>query len=199
MSATIAALPTRDDVLAGRVRLTVDEYERLWNVGELTEYDKIELIDGWVVKKMSRNAPHDSAVYFLLRWLMANCPQSDWHVRCQLALVLARSVPEPDHAVVRAAAHGWRRQQPRAADAALVVEVSDSSLHEDRNDKLRVYALDRIPVYWIVNIPDRRIEVYMNPSGDTYATRQDQLPGQAVPLVLDGVHVGDVPVDLVLG
>lgn len=199
MSATLTALPTRDDVLARRVRLSVDEYERLCYTGVLKESDKLELIDGWVVKKMARNPPHDSAIAFLLYWLMANCPQTRWLVRSQLALILSHSVPEPDHAVVRAVAHGYRRIHPRAADCGLVVEVSDSSLHEDRNDKLEVYARDLIPLYWIVNIPDRRIEVYSNPVGDACLDRIDYLPGQAVPLVLDGVRIGDVPVDLILG
>ena len=198
MAATVAT-PTRDDLLARRVRLSVAEYEHLGRAGVLAEQDKVELIDGWVVQKMSRNPPHDSAMYYLLHWLMAACPQSSWHVRCQSALVLSHSVPEPDHSIVRAAGHGWRRLHPRAADAGLVVEVSDSSLDLDRTDKLRVYASDSIPAYWIVNVVDGQIEAYARPAGDAYAQRQDYRPGEAVPLVLDGVHVGDVPVALVLG
>ena len=197
MAATVET-PTRDDLLARRVRLSVAEYEDLGRAGILAEQDKVELIDGWVVQKMSRNPPHESALVNLLEWLMGNRPPG-WQVRCQNALVLPASVPEPDHAVVRADPDRYRGRHPTAADAGLVVEVSDSSLHLDRTDKLRIYARARIPAYWIVNVVDGQIEAYARPAGDAYAQRQDYRPGEAVPLVLDGVHVGDVPVALVLG
>ena len=77
--------------------------------------------------------------------------------------------------------------------------MSDSSLGFDRTDKLRNYARDLIPIYWIVNVVDGHIEVYTRPVGDAYAQRQDYGPADAVPLVLDGVHVSDVPVAIVLG
>jgi Uma2 family endonuclease len=77
-------------------------------------------------------------------------------------------------------------------------EVSDTTLSRDRTLKKRVYARARIAVYWIVNVVDRKVEVYTQPSGPAdepdHAQRQDYGVGDVLPLALDGRHVGEVPV-----
>jgi Uma2 family endonuclease len=89
-------------------------------------------------------------------------------------------------------------RHPGAQDLALVVEVADSSLAQDRNVKGPIYARAAIPVYWIVNVPDRRIEVFTDPTGPVpipvYRQRTDFAETDAVPLVLDGVEVGRIAV-----
>ena len=37
----------------------------------------------------------------------------------------------------------------------------------------KVYARAGIPVYWIVNLVDRQVEVYTQPSNDGYQSRED--------------------------
>ena len=81
---------------------------------------------------------------------------------------------------------------------ALLVEISESTLATDRGEKLRTYAKAAIPIYWIVNLVDRQVEVYTGPGVDDYATRQDFLPGQQVPLVIDGQQLGQIAVDDIL-
>ena len=75
--------------------------------------------------------------------------------------------------------------------------MADSTLDSDRTDKLQIYARAGLPVYWIVNLVDRQIEVYEQPSGPAgspdYAARRTYRPGDAVPVVLDGAAVGTVP------
>ena len=71
-------------------------------------------------------------------------------------------------------------------------------LATDRGEKLRAYAKAAIPIYWIVNLVNRQVEVYTGPEVDDYATRQDFLPGQQVPLVIDGQQLGQVAVDGIL-
>jgi Uma2 family endonuclease len=79
---------------------------------------------------------------------------------------------------------------------ALVVEVADSSLDYDRTTKVRTYARAGIPVYWIVNIRDKRIEVYESP--DTEGARYRQVSthglGQIVQVFEEGTHLTDVAV-----
>jgi Uma2 family endonuclease len=81
----------------------------------------------------------------------------------------------------------------------LIVEVADSSLLDDRRDKARLYARDSIVEYWIVNVRDRQVEVYTQPSGPAAAPAYGDVrvygPGQSVPLVLGGVAVGTDLVD----
>jgi Uma2 family endonuclease len=75
-------------------------------------------------------------------------------------------------------------------------------LNRDRGWKKRIYAAARIPVYWIVNLVDRQVEAFTGPSGPRpradYATSQVYLPGQEVPVLLDGQEVGRIEVDELL-
>jgi hypothetical protein len=84
----------------------------------------------------------------------------------------------------------------------LIVEVADSSLPMDAGEVLETYAANAIPIYWIVNIPRRRIEVYSEPSGPaespTYRASRLYLLGEEVPVVLDGREGGRVAVDAIL-
>jgi Uma2 family endonuclease len=103
------------------------------------------------------------------------------------------SKPEPDRCVVRGAIRDYSQRSPGPADIALIVEVSDTSLGEDRK-LARVYGGAGVPAYWIVNLVDRQVEVYTLPYPDGYHSRQDHAPGQDMAIVIDGVEVGRVAV-----
>src|SRR5258708_22798188 len=85
--------------LAGFRRFSVPEYHRLTEIGMLTEDDNLELIEGYLVNKMSRNPPHDWVIQRLNRMLLAVMPPS-WDARIQSAITLAYSEPEPDVTIV---------------------------------------------------------------------------------------------------
>jgi len=179
-------------------RFTVDEYHRMIHVGILKEDDPVELLEGWIVAKMPRNPPHDVAVALTQAALSAALPQT-WICRGQSAVTTTDSEPEPDIAVVRGPIRRYITNHPGAADTGLVVEVADSTLTRDRTLKARLYARASISIYWIVNIPDRRIEVYSDPTGSDaaeshYRQRQDFDVTGAVPLVLEGRTVATISV-----
>jgi Uma2 family endonuclease len=176
-------------------KFSVARYQQMIEGGILTPDDKVELLENYVVLKMPRNPPHDSTLQRMLRPLLRALP-SGWDLRVQAALTLTDSQPEPDFAVVRGGAADYETRHPGPADTGLVIEVANSSLLRDRHDKTRIYARAGIPVYWIVNLVDRRIEVYSQPNAalpvPAYASFQTYQPGDAIPLVLDGVTVGTV-------
>ena len=78
---------------------------------------------------------------------------------------------------------------------SLLIEVSLTSLDRDRYEKLPAFARGRIPVYWIINLIHRQVEVYTDPGPAGYATRTDYRPGQQVPVVIGGQPVGQIAVD----
>lgn len=189
-------LPLRG-TMAGFRRFTVAEYHKLIAVGVLTENDNLELLDGYLVEKMSRNPPHDGTIQLVedaLRRLLG----TGQCLRVQMAATLSMSEPEPDVAVARGDKRSYLTTHPRGKDILLVVEVSDSSLDSDRDDKIPIYARDGIPAYWIVNLIDRQVEVYEQPTGaspsPTYGSQRIFKPGDAIPVVLDGASAGSVPV-----
>lgn len=185
--ATRAAHLPYQGTMAGFRRFSVAEYHRLIELGVLTEDDNLELLEGYLVHKMTRNPPHDAAIQKgTKRWL--RLLPAGWDLRVQSAITLAESEPEPDFAIVRGDETAYLTRHPTATDLGLVIEVSDSTLPGDRDDKGRIYARAGIACYWIVNLVDRQVEVYTSPSGPVpdprYGQRADYRPGDSVPLVL---------------
>jgi Uma2 family endonuclease len=183
------ALPVR--------RFSVAEYHRMIEDGYFASDERFELLEGWIVEKMSKNPPHEAVVAKARRVLDRRLPPK-WHVRVQSAMTTSDSEPEPDLAIVSGDEMDYFGRHPGPADAALVVEVADSTLHDDQTIKYRVYAKAAVGVYWIINIPEQQIHVYEIPSGPAaspgYATPTTFVLGQAVPLAVGGIQVGPVPV-----
>jgi Uma2 family endonuclease len=84
------------------------------------------------------------------------------------------------------------------ADVGLVVEVSRTTLSEDRQHQARVYAQAGIPVYWIINLVDRQVEVYTSPGPSGYGSRVDFKPGQQVTVTIGGQQLAPIAVDDIL-
>lgn len=181
-------------------RFTVDEYHRMIESGILNDEDKVELLEGYVVEKMPRNPPHDVVIQRLNKRL-TRLNLSGWEIRVQSAVTLTDSEPEPDVALVRGDDHTFANRHPLPHELGAVIEVADSTLARDRQDKSRIYARAGVAVYWIVNLVDSQIEVYTVPSGDgaIYGTRVDYRAGEAVPLVLDGAEIARFAVNEILG
>lgn len=183
--------------LAGLFRLSVEDYHEMIRSGIISPDDRVELLDGYLVNKMPQDTPHSSTVSRLDEDLRRFAGPG-WRVRSQLPITLSNSEPEPDAAVVRGDRRTYDQRQPEASDFGIVAEVADSSVRLDREHKGSLYAAAGIPEYWLVNIPDRQVEVYTDPDSSTsppvYRIRTDFTTGQAVPLVLDGVVLGSISV-----
>lgn len=146
-------------------RLSVDQYHAMIGAGILGSGDRIELLEGFLVTKMSKNPPH-TLVTKLLVAALTRCLPDGWHLAQEGPLALSPdSEPEPDICVVRGTIRDYATRNPGPGEVGLVVEVSDSSLAFDRGFKLRLYARAGLPVYWIVNLNDGTVEVYNDPSG----------------------------------
>jgi Uma2 family endonuclease len=153
-----------DDVNVRTRKWTRVEYDRLVDAEILGAADRVELVGGDMVVKEPQHSPHAAAISLALTALtIAFGP--GWTVRPQLPVALDdESAPEPDIAVVRGNPRDYRDVHPERA--ALIVEVAQSRLRFDREHKGSLYARAGIADYWIVNIPDRRLEVYRGPVPD---------------------------------
>jgi len=177
-------------------RFSVKQYQRMIETGVITENDRVELLEGCVVKKMPHNPPHDGTINRMNRRLLRMLPD-DWLLRVQSAITLPRSKPEPDLAIVRAPEELYFKRHPVPRDIALIIEIADTSLLYDRQYKGAIYARVRIPFYWIVNLAAARIEVYSLPrAGRTpaYRERHDYGKEEVVPLILAGHELGRLAV-----
>jgi len=178
-------------------RWSVDEYHTMLRAGILNEGDHVELLDGWLVPKMTKNPPHRIATRRVRKALERAVPEG-WYVDSQEPITLPTSEPEPDGTVIRGDTADYADRHPPAADVALVIEVADVSLEFDRTLKKTIYAQAGIPVFWIVNLLDKRLEVYSDPTGPAerpdYRARREYSSGDEVPLLVEGVLVGRIPV-----
>ncbi len=182
-------------------RLSVSAYHAMIDSGILGSDDPVELLEGWLVTKMSKNPPHRVATGLIHDALLAILPPN-WFFDVQDPVTTDDSEPEPDLSLIRGTRRQYTQGHPIASDTALVIEVSDTTLYRDRGTKKRIYARAGFPEYWIVNLNDEMIEVYTLPSGPTsdpdYGNRQDYGAVDTIPLVLDGVEVGRIAVKDVL-
>ncbi|MBA4191754.1 MAG: Uma2 family endonuclease [Planctomycetaceae bacterium] len=184
-------------------KFTLDEYHKMIETGVLMDGEPYELLEGNLVHKMSRGSPHDTAIQVLTKRFVRLVPPG-WDYRGQSAITLpSGSEPEPDCALVRGDENTYRSRHPGPGEVGLVVEVSASSLLIDRHDKGRIYAESGIPIYWVVNVVEKVIEVYTQPSGPiataAYAKCDVFAVGSDVPVVLDGNTIGTIAVADVVG
>jgi Uma2 family endonuclease len=177
-------------------RFTVKQYHCLIDAGVLRSGDRVELLEGYLVPKMTQNPPHPTSLELLRDILAARVP-SQWVIRSQAPITTQDSEPEPDLAIVLGPRRRYSKTHPRPADAALVIEVADTTLSEDQGRKQRIYARARIPEYWIVNLPESQVEVYTEPRGGRApAYRQRQVYGvtDSIPTVIAGQDLGVIAV-----
>jgi Uma2 family endonuclease len=164
-AATIQATPTAIDP---HPRLwTRDEYYRAGEMGLFEPDERLELIEGEVLRRMSPiGSPHRYTVYKLAHAL-DEALGPGYYVDQDVPLTISDvTEPQPDIVAAIGTADDYQDRHPAPADCILVVEVSDSTLAFDRDKKARLYASAGVSEYWIVNLTARRIEIYRHPTPD---------------------------------
>jgi Uma2 family endonuclease len=143
------------------------EYERLVEAEMLGSEDRLELLGGAMVVKEPQYSPHATAISLVHRAL-TDALGAGWYARAQMPVALDdESEPEPDICVVPGNPRDYRDAHPE--HPVLIVEVALDRLRFDREHKGSLYARAGIRDYWIVNIPNRRLEVYREPVADVAA------------------------------
>src|SRR5882672_1724045 len=155
-----------------------EEYERMIDAG-LFRGERIELLRGVLVEMSPQNRPHAGVIQILNRILTpALLGRAD--VRVQLPFNVGDdSVPEPDFAVVEPI----RYTKAHPDRAFLIIEVADSSLKIDRDEKLELYTGAGVPEYWIVNLAEGTIERHSEPAHGAYGRLTTFRRGETVQIL----------------
>jgi Uma2 family endonuclease len=174
--------------------ITVEEYERMIEEGEIGEHDQVELIKGRIVVKMGQGPKHTTGAERSRRPIERLVPVG-WHCRIERPIRLSEqdSEPVPDLSIVRGDVDDYDTRHPEPADVALIVEVAKTSLQQDREQAVILGAAG-IPAYWIVNIDDRQLEVYAGPVAGAYPPPTILDESASVELVIGGQVVGQIAV-----
>ena len=193
----------------GPVRFTVADVLSMIRQGILPEDARVELLDGILVHKdrgeqggdpMAHGPRHRKCVRRLAA-LSARIDSPGRHAQSQLPIVCEDGeMPEPDFAVIRGTDDDYDGGLPTAADAVCVVEVADSSLERDRDEKRPVYAAAGLPWYLIVNLRTDTLELYTDAdrAGRQYLTTRIFRLGDVVRIPLGAGVTLDVPAGEIL-
>lgn len=169
-----------------RHRFTVDEYHKMGEAGVFGEDDRVELMDGEVVEMTPIGWRHARCVtrlntlltHFAIREA-EHASGGGYEVSPQNPIFLSEyGEPQPD--LVLLAQEPPEGRLPGPEEIALVVEVADTSLAYDREQKLPLYAEAGIPEAWILDLSKNRIEVYSEPGlgGAGYGKVSRFFPGE---------------------
>ena len=190
-------MDTTEQVKITHRRFTVAEFMHLADIGFLREDERVELIRGEIVEMSPINVAHASTVSRLLSVLSKLLGH-------QVILSIQNPVQlddetllQPDVALLKPRDDFYSIQHPGPEDILLVIEVSDSTVLYDRRVKASLYGTAGIIEYWIVNLPERQIEVSREPRANGYRTLTIYAPGETLsPLAFPDIAL---LVDEVLG
>lgn len=171
---------------------TLEQYERMVEAGAFDGRlrQHVEFVRGEIREMNPIGSFHAQVLSDLTDWSYEVAPRSEISIRVQttLRMPLLNSAPEPDLLWVRR--RNYSQKHPEPSDVLLLVEVAESSLGEDRGEKLDLYAQSGIADYWIVNLVDLSIEVYRQTSGRSYQWSQTFNAGETItPLALPSAQL----------
>jgi Uma2 family endonuclease len=149
-------------------KLTGAEFDAMVDRGafDCIEGKKVELIRG-ELRFMNPAGPiHDDYIDFLNHWSVASTLGGKANIRVQCGFVCQDNRPEPDILWLKPRRYG--RTRPTAQDVMLLIEVSDSSLSSDLQEKADIYAEAGVQEYWVVDVPSSRIHVLSKSDGKSY-------------------------------
>jgi Uma2 family endonuclease len=151
-----------------RHKINVDEYYRMAEEGLLAPDARVELIEGEIIDMVPIGTAHAARVTYLDRMLQEALGRRA-NIRVQNSLRLSSySEVQPDIVIALERDDDYEYKHPYAADTLLVVEVSDSSLAEDKRVKVPLYAKHGVPEVWIVDVQRGRLEIYRDVKSGRY-------------------------------
>ena len=169
--------------LQPRHRWTVAEYHRMGEVGLLNEDSRVELIDGEIVEMAPIGSSHGGNVNRFIR-LFSKIVGDKAIIAAQNPVALGGySEPELDIALLRWRADDYVQSHPHPEDVLLLIEVSDSTLRYDHDVKIPLYAKNGIPEVWLLDIPNRQLEIYREPINGEYQQRDCRQTGKIAPIL----------------
>ena len=161
-------------------RFTAEEYYRMGEVGILPPDVRVELVGGEIKRMPPIHPPHASIVH-RLNAVLAGKLHGKVVVGIQSPIRLDDfNEPQPDVTVLRYRDDYYSRQHPTPADVLLTIEVADTSLRYDRDQKVPRYGAAGIPEAWLVDVQAKTITVFTEPHADGYGQERVLSPGQEI-------------------
>jgi Uma2 family endonuclease len=162
---------------------TVSDYRRMSEMGILAPNERTELINGQIVLMVAKGTPHVTSLHLLANALRDRLGKAVL-VRTQDPIQLDDwSEPEADIVIARGTVLDYADHHPCPEEIELVVEVADSTLKQDCEIKDKLYAQAEIADYWVLDLKNRQLHVFRNPTPTGYTSHLILTePNQIAPL-----------------
>jgi Uma2 family endonuclease len=152
--------------------ITVEEYHKMGEAGVISTDEEVELIEGKIIEKPMKGTTH-SAINKYLEKLLESCLGDAVLVRVQDPVKLDNySEPEPDIAVVKPDDFYYATHHPTPPEIYLIVEIADTTLKRDTEFKAKVYGKAGINDYWVLDITNRQLYAFREPTETGYQNQQ---------------------------
>jgi len=149
-------------------KFTVYDFHRMGEAGIFSEKDRVELLEGEIIEMTPIGSRHAACVSRLNSILTSQLgPTAIVSVQNPIRLN-DESEPQPDIALLKPRPDFYAEAHPKPDDILLVIEVADTSVDLDRGTKLPLYAKAGISEVWIVDLSERKVETYRQPSAQGY-------------------------------
>jgi Uma2 family endonuclease len=157
------------------MKWSLEDYHNLIDNGVLANKN-VELLEGELVEM-----PPESPLHTYITVNSSNYLREKLKglaiIREAHPITLSNSEPEPDIAIVKAHSYNYKNRHPFSEDIFLLIEISNKTLSYDLNEKKKIYAKEGIKEYWVVDINNRQIHVFLNPDNDDYLVKTNLLKG----------------------
>lgn len=160
-------------------KFSTEEYHQIIESGILGDRS-VELLNGEIWEMPPERPLHRKVIYFgveyLRQILLGKAIIFEAH-----PITLNNSEPEPDITVTQLPISLYDERHPSASDILLIIEVSDTTLSKDLQEKKAIYALNKIQEYWIIDLNNRQLKVFQNPINEDYTIKKIFTQGNIIP------------------
>ena len=161
-------------------RFRVEEFRKMTEIGILPEESGWEIIDGFLIDKMTIGSKHASVVRRLEKFFERAVGDQVIVSGQNPVQIDDYNAPEPDIALLELREDFYAASHPTPTDVLLLIEVSDSTIEYDREIKKTLYAGAEIAEYWLVNLKDETVEVYTLPKNGSYYSARILEAGETI-------------------
>ena len=163
--------------------IDVEEYYKMAEAGILKPTDRVELIHGEIIKMSPVSSKHAGLVKKLNK-ILNKALGDDFIIGVQDPVKIDNeNEPEPDLSILKFRQDSYTGEHPKAEEVLCIIEVSGSSYDYDTNIKSLLYASAKIETYWVIDIDNKRVEVFSNPKDGRYRKKEEYERGDQIELL----------------
>jgi len=158
-------------ITADKHRFTITEVEKMYEHEILPQDERVELINGELYVMSPKNPPHFITQRNLFNFFSDRLAKEEYLIDKEIPIDISQtSMPEPDLLIARQREGLQRDEYVQVSDLILLVKVSDTTASRDLGKKKELYAEAGVPVYWVINIPERQVHIFSDLYEGDYGT-----------------------------